>query len=64
MNNAISEIKNTLEATNSRITEADDRISELDDSLFKSTLILLLYCLLTYIVSDKKSVVFLIFICS
>ena len=29
MNNAISEIKNTLEATNSRITEAEDRISEL-----------------------------------
>ena len=27
MNNAINEIKNTLEATNSRITEADDRIS-------------------------------------
>ena len=27
MNNAISEIKNTLEATNSRITEAEDRIS-------------------------------------
>ena len=30
MNNAINEIKNTLEATNSRITEAEDRISELD----------------------------------
>ena len=29
MNNAINEIKNTLEATNSRITEAEDRISEL-----------------------------------
>ena len=27
MNNAINEIKNTLEATNSRITEAEDRIS-------------------------------------
>jgi len=27
MNNAITEIKNTLEATNSRITEAKDRIS-------------------------------------
>ena len=26
MNNAIDEIKNTLEATNSRITEAEDRI--------------------------------------
>ena len=28
MNNAINKIKNTLEATNSRITEAEDRISE------------------------------------
>ena len=28
----------------------------------KSTLVLLFYCLLTYIVSDKKSVVALIFI--
>ena len=26
MNNAIAEIKNTLEGTNSRITEAEDRI--------------------------------------
>ena len=26
MNNAINEIKNTLEATNSRITDAEDRI--------------------------------------
>ena len=33
MNNAISEIKNTLEATNSRITEAEDRISELEDTM-------------------------------
>ena len=31
MNNAINEVKNTLEATNSRITEAEDRISELED---------------------------------
>ena len=31
MNNAINEIKNTLEATNSRITEAEDRISEVED---------------------------------
>ena len=30
MNNAINEIKNTLEATNSRIT---DRISELEDRM-------------------------------
>ena len=31
MNNAINEIKNTLEATNSRITEAEGRISEVED---------------------------------
>ena len=30
MNNAINEIKNTLEATNSRIMEAEDRISEVE----------------------------------
>ena len=33
MNNAISEIKNTLEGTNSRITEAEDRISEVADRM-------------------------------
>ena len=31
MNNAINEIRNTLEATNSRITEAEDRISEIEE---------------------------------
>ena len=31
MNNTITEIKNTLEGTNSRITEAEDRISEVKD---------------------------------
>ena len=31
MNNAINEIKNTVEATNSRIMEAEDRISEVED---------------------------------
>ena len=31
MKNAINEIKNTLEAKNSRITEAEDSISELED---------------------------------
>ena len=31
MNNAINEIKNTLEGTKSRITEAEDRISEVED---------------------------------
>ena len=33
MNNAINEIKNTLEPTNSRITEAEDRISEVEDRM-------------------------------
>ena len=33
MNNAINEIRNTLEATNSRITEAEDRISEIADRM-------------------------------
>ena len=33
MNNAINEIKNTLEATNSRITEAEDRISEVEERM-------------------------------
>ena len=31
MNNAINEIKNTLEGTTSRITEAEDRINEIED---------------------------------
>ena len=30
MNNAITEIKGTLEGTNSRIIEAEDRISEVE----------------------------------
>ena len=33
MNNAINEIKNTLEGTNFRITGAEDRISEVEDRL-------------------------------
>ena len=33
MNNAISENKNTLEGTNSRIMEAEDRISEIEDGM-------------------------------
>ena len=33
MNNAINEIKNTLGATNSRITEAEDRISKVEDRM-------------------------------
>ena len=33
MNNAINEIKNTLEGTNSRITDAEDMISEIEDRM-------------------------------
>ena len=33
MNNAINEITNTLEGTNSRIMEADDRINEVEDRI-------------------------------
>ena len=33
MNNKITERKNTLEGINSRITEAEERISELEDSM-------------------------------
>ena len=33
LNNAINEIRNTLEATNSRIMEAEDRISEIEDRM-------------------------------
>ena len=33
MNNAINEIKNTLEGTKSRIMETEDRISEVEDKM-------------------------------
>ena len=33
MNNAINEIKNTLEGTNSSIREAEDRISEIENRM-------------------------------
>ena len=33
MNNARTEIKNTLEGTNSRMTEAEDRISDVEDRM-------------------------------
>ena len=33
MNNAINEIKNTLEVTNSRRTGTEDRISEVEDKM-------------------------------
>ena len=37
MNNAINEIKNTLEGTNSRITEAEEVISEVEGRMLKIT---------------------------
>ena len=33
MNNAITETKSTREGTNSRITEAEDKISEVEDRM-------------------------------
>ena len=33
MNNAVSEIKNTLEGTNNRIMQREDRISEVEDRI-------------------------------
>ena len=33
MNNVINEIRNTLEGTNSRIMEAEDRISDVEDKM-------------------------------
>ena len=35
MNTAINEIKNTLQGTNSRTTEAEDRISEIEDRMLE-----------------------------
>ena len=35
INNAITEIKNNLEGTNSGITEAEDRISEVEDTMME-----------------------------
>ena len=36
MNNIITEIKNTLEGINSRITEAEERIHELEDKMVET----------------------------
>ena len=35
MNNTITEIKSTLEGTNSGITKAEDRISEVEDTMLE-----------------------------
>ena len=37
MKNAITEIRNTLEGTNSRVTEAEEWISELEDIVVEIT---------------------------
>ena len=37
MNNTINEIKNSLEGSNSRITEAEERISDLEDKIVEIT---------------------------
>ena len=37
MNNIITEIKNTLEGTNSRITQAEEWISEVEDRMVEIT---------------------------
>ena len=37
MSNTITEIKNTLEGTNSRVTEAEEWISELEDGMVEIT---------------------------
>ena len=36
MNNEINDIKNTLEGTNGRITEAEDKISEVEDRMVRN----------------------------
>ena len=37
MNNTITEIKNTIEGTNCRITEAEEQISDLEDRMVEIT---------------------------
>ena len=37
MNSTVTEIKNTLEGNNSRITEAEERISDLEDRMVEFT---------------------------
>ena len=38
MNNTINEIKNPLEGINSRITEAEEQISDLEDKIVETTI--------------------------
>ena len=37
MNNTINEIKNSLQGTNSRITEAEERISDMENKIVEIT---------------------------
>ena len=37
MNNTINEIENSLEGINSRLTEAEERISDLEDKIMETT---------------------------
>ena len=37
MNNTINEIKNSLEGINSRITEAEERVNDLEDKIVEIT---------------------------
>ena len=37
MNNTLNEIKNSLEGNNSRITEAEEQISDLEDKIVEIT---------------------------
>ena len=37
MNNTVNEIKNSLEGINTRITEAEERISDLEDKIVEIT---------------------------
>ena len=37
MNNTITEMKNTLEGINSRITEAEEQINDLEDRMIEFT---------------------------
>ena len=40
MNNTITEMKNTLEGINSRITEAEEQISDLEDRIITGSILM------------------------